>query len=249
MKRVSWVVSSAWVIIFLLFGVFSFGLYRLGQESETLRTQMNTVAARTDSLENRAAGVEQGNSPVTDRMSALEGRIASVETEQSNASFAERMEALNQRITEVEQGLQMENAAVLGEDVCVPSEVVTENQVDLCLRSFTAEDAEFSWRTMTAVDGIPYGAAHSDVYLLRADWSGAPIGTAIASSRFEYEENNTAVNIVGISGLTPQPSDSGTLRFTPDPGARYMLEVQVRYVTRIGNFTRTGQYVFTMPAN
>ena len=77
MNSVSREIVVVWLLIFLLLAGSFFGLFRIRQETETLRTQMNTGAvgadidARLDSLENRVARVEQGNSPLTERMSAF----------------------------------------------------------------------------------------------------------------------------------------------------------------------------------
>ena len=205
----------------------------------TVEADVQRASARLHSLENRVAGVEQGNSTleagsqqIAARSGDLESRVGGIE--QNNASFAEQIDALAQRIVEVERRLQVENPVVVGEDGCIPSEVVTENQVGLCLTSLTAKDAVFTWGASSDRHGL--------VNLRRVDGDG----TVIASKSLQGDT-------VSIAALTPQPSDSGTLLFTPEPGARYILEVQVDYWTGgplTGHYRRnTGQWVFTMPAN
>ena len=147
--------------------------------------------------------------------------------EQSSTSLAEQMEALNQRIIEVERRLQVENTVVLGEDGCVPTEVVTIDQLGLCLTRLTAKDAVFT-------SALP-GATHSNVSLRSVDGDC----TVVASKEFTG-------TTVSIAALTPQSSDRGTLLFTPEPGARYMREVQM--VIPVNQYF-TSQHVFTMPTN
>ena len=48
MNVVSREVFVVWLIIFLLFAGTFFGLYRLRQENEALKTQIDTVAVRSD---------------------------------------------------------------------------------------------------------------------------------------------------------------------------------------------------------
>ncbi len=132
MNVVSREVFVVWLIIFLLFAGTFFGLYRLRQENEALKTQIDTVAVRSDidapRIGNQSAATEDLARDLEGRVEAFQsaiennsGKINSVEAdnqqiaarveslqnrlagiEQNNYSLAEEMESLTQRISSVE---------------------------------------------------------------------------------------------------------------------------------------------------
>ncbi len=125
-------VFVVWLIIFLLFAGTFFGLYRLRQENEALKTQIDTVAVRSDidapRIGNQSAATEDlardSEGRVEAFQSAIEnnsGKINSVKAdnqqiaarveslqnllagiEQNNYSLAEQMQDLTQRMASVE---------------------------------------------------------------------------------------------------------------------------------------------------
>ena len=136
MNVVSREVFVVWLIIFLLFAGTFFGLYRLRQENEALKTQIDTVAVRSDidapRIGNQSAATEDLARDLEGRVEAFQsaiennsGKINSVEAdnqqiaarveslqnrlagiEQNNTSLAELMETLTQRIASVESATE-----------------------------------------------------------------------------------------------------------------------------------------------
>ena len=132
MNVVSREVFVVWMIIFLLFVGAFFGLYRLRQENEALKTQINTIAVRTDidarrvanqvatteslarDLESRVVAFQSTNETNSGKIGSVEAdnqqiaaRVESLQNrlagiEQNNYSLAEEMESLTQRISSVE---------------------------------------------------------------------------------------------------------------------------------------------------
>ena len=105
-------VFVVWLIIFLLFAGTFFGLYRLRQENEALKTQIDTVAVRSDidapRIGNQSAATEylarDSEGRVEAFQSAIEnnsGKINSVKAD--NQQIAARVESLQNRLAGIEQ--------------------------------------------------------------------------------------------------------------------------------------------------
>ena len=113
MNIVSREIVVVWLLIFLLFAGAFFGLYRIRQETEALRTQINTVAVRTDidarrvgnqlaTTEDLARDIENREVAFQSAIETISGRIGSAEA--GNQQIAARLDSLENRVAGVEQG-------------------------------------------------------------------------------------------------------------------------------------------------